>query len=247
MFTSIVMLRNTSAATDRVNSVERNLKKMNAAWQAEWLFPVAAVGLSNSTDDITWVARNKAALLPNTGKHLFVPIDDGIMQITASQLIAATVDLSRLDSISPSNKTAIVVEILSKVDATLKELIGGSYSSWYFNPIMVEPPKMKGATLIDSPTAKVESAGDNQPQPDEQVTELPAATASVAEVKNGLDQLQLRKWFETAFADDIQDFAFATTPKNPRGKYANDRTQGKFVGFVTGIQLVASGVIVVGK
>lgn len=63
MFTSIQMLRNSSAMQDRVSSVERNLKKINPNWKDHWLFPIAAVGLSNSADDIEWVLNNSGVQL----------------------------------------------------------------------------------------------------------------------------------------------------------------------------------------
>src|SRR6478736_3999677 len=54
-FTSIAALRESLAQQSRVTTVENNLKKLNASWQASWLFPIVAVGLSNTLEDVDWV------------------------------------------------------------------------------------------------------------------------------------------------------------------------------------------------
>lgn len=59
MFTTIQLLRQSSAQQSRVEVLERALLKLNPNWNALWVIPVIFVAKSNNGEDFWWVRDNK--------------------------------------------------------------------------------------------------------------------------------------------------------------------------------------------
>jgi hypothetical protein len=211
MFTSINMLRNSSAMQDRVTSVEKHLKRLNPDWDPSWWFPVLAIGLSNVTADVEWVHDVDSTHLKNRRVYI------GATYRQSPSVLAVVEEVSMV--IPYQGKTAFIEEQLRKYNERIGHLFNIPNYVWHQNP------------LTDKATAE--------------------ATAEQAEAKAVIDALpvveELSK-FEKAIALEEQaraafvqlnismDWKMDLAGMTPTGKFANDRAEAKFKGFVMAIE-----------
>lgn len=127
-FTSIELLRNSSAETRRVDAVERNLKELNSNWQPNWMFPISAIGLSNVADDIHWVYDNQSVCVRSQPKAVFL---NGVNIGTMTQLHDALVKdkVQEPADVDNRNKSDWCNQNLASIDATLTRL-AGKWALW---------------------------------------------------------------------------------------------------------------------
>lgn len=222
MFTSISALRTSRALQDRVTSVERNLKKLNPQWKPEFLFPVAAVGLSNVVDDVEWVEYNTSTHFKSSGR--LYPA--GLLSAGA-----AAADLFKIGEalhprdINRAKKTEIIKTALSALNAAIGEAFGVAAYDWSKNPITDVQTVADDAAPSSSepvavaPVVKPVKVTKTQPEPE--------------------GVISLQHAFEIVFKGDKLKF-----DKNASGKgYSVDRVQGKYLGFIKTVQALKGGVL----
>lgn len=226
MFTSISALRNSSAMPDRVSSVERNLKKLNPQWKPEYLFPVAAIGLSNIVDDVEWVEHNTSVLLKSSLARYYPA---GLLSAgaTAAELIKA-LEAVHPRHISRTQKTMVINTALVQINAAIAKAFGVAAYDWAKNPVTdVQTVADDAAPSSSEPVAVVKPVKVATPKAE-----------PVAPVAPGAG-LSLQHAFEIVFKGDKLNFE-----KNASGKgYAADRVQGKYLGFVKTVQALKSNVL----
>lgn len=124
-FTTIANLRASSAMQDRVTKVANNLKKMRPDWGDNTLFPIAAVGLSNSQDDMDWVFYHSDVHVSNTTKKVLIA--NGY-ECTASHLNKAleTAGVQTVDKLS-GTKINWVSANLEHINSAVTQLIGSAF------------------------------------------------------------------------------------------------------------------------
>jgi len=249
MFTSITNLRKSHAQSDRVDSVERNLKKLNPNWNADWYFPIIAIGLSNVADDIDWVTYNRSVHLRSSPASISVlGTSSGTPVVTATALNQAVRDLHPT-GIAHSRKSAVVNSTLTAMNVALAEVFRIENFDWSKNPLVegeaVAEPALQQvqSNVIPAVTQKVEVKAETTDdtwvaKADEARAEGFASDAEVQELIKGV-ALTMQEAFEIAFATEKLDFT-----KNASGKgYARDRVQGKFIGFAFTINAIKAGTI----
>lgn len=195
MFTSIQMLRNSSAMQDRVSSVERNLKKINPKWKDHWLFPIAAVGLSNSADDIEWVLNNSGVQLDSKSQKR-VRIQGNLMAdgsapptVLAFNSLLKKFNDAKLGPVptESQNKTAVVSAWLDGLNAVMKAT--HPHAEWKFGIILDEEAKKddkaaaKNAGPIEQAAAPASETATTSAEPADAVSDpalrSPQLTAAV--------------------------------------------------------------------
>jgi hypothetical protein len=117
-FTSIAMLRASSAIQDRVTRVENNLKKIEPNWQSEWLFPAIVVGLSNGFDDVSWVLDNEDVLAPVEDAYHF-----GMGINIDAELLYKTVTSEDLNLKNTPNSRSEIEASLAKMQKILTPML----------------------------------------------------------------------------------------------------------------------------
>lgn len=211
MFTTIKWLRNSNAMQARVTSVARNLKGLNPNWKDTWLFPILAVGLSNSLDDVHWVFINREVVLQPM--NMSVRMGSGSSNINVRSLIR--VAETNMDLEVPSHrKTAYIAEQLKKFEEAMATNLGLPEYSWFLSPFDLPS---ESALNISSEETKVE---EKQETPKMSLTDRDILRA----IGNAM------KVFETA----NPSFNFERTK---HGTYANERVNGKFKAFFQALQL----------
>lgn len=227
MFTSITALRKSHAQQARVTTVASNLKKLNAAWQDDWYFPIVAIGLSNSVDDVSWVKSTQSVLLASSQKQLRSV--RGNTTVTATELNQAARKHYPADLYS-SNKAIKISDSLDQINKYLQVALVNADFDWTHG--LTDDVAAELAPKADEVTGvqKAESISDF-----DEVADLSAETSPADE---RLAEAKAREAFAKVFPD--VDLATSTNTKGVT-KFANDRTQGKFVGFYAGLKALKAG------
>ena len=161
-FTSIKNLRASSAMQTRVTQVANNLKKLNANWQPEWFFPVAAVGLSNGVEDVSWVSGKESVLLDDD-VACFI---DGVT-FSGDELASLGRDLNYCDSKEDAQTK------VNKFDEELTTFAGRPLS-WKMGMTEVgkEKAKEKAPTVDTAASSTATSRSDDEIDEDKAFIEL---------------------------------------------------------------------------
>jgi hypothetical protein len=170
MFTSIQLLRSSVAQQDRVSKVANHLKKLNVSWQDDWFFPVVAVGLSNSVDDVEWVFSNSITMKTSspTEQQLFVVGTSAVT--TIAELLSTVNSIGKPDL--RNNKTVTMTQYLADLNVKLGAFLQVPDFDWQKNAltavkpqeapigISTEQPIGSGQTPVVDTTEQSEDVGD---------------------------------------------------------------------------------------
>jgi len=213
MFTTIRELRKSTAIQDRVDSVEKHLLRLNPDWKIDYWFPVIAIGLSNVNDDVDWVMGRGDLLLGHNTSGARVFVGDRYRQ--ASSVLAVVRDISM--DIPERGKTAFISEQLRQYNVALGNLYeyGGDYS-WSLNPLM-DSPYMMEAVIPHRASAGIVQVEDHT-QAEKLILLEELARAAFIRLNN------------------VKDWGMALSEFTPTGKFASERAETKFKGFLSAVE-----------
>lgn len=219
MFTSISNLRKSNLEVTSLKKITTKLNSIYHGWDDDWYFPIAAIGLSNTVEDIRWAQRSHVKLVCD-GTPVFV----ADRQVSASAIYKAAVDGSQAAmELRLSNKRVWVQHELDAINEALSQLLAIPHYCWDTHPISTDRSKAVVLARKFEPTV-------SSPK-----KEVPADRV--------FDTRFLAILFERLFCNEIVDFAITYSSRNTEGIFSNDRTQGKFMAFVRTLELVHNGTI----
>lgn len=230
MFTSIAKLRASSAQQNRVSSVANNLKKLNPSWQDGWFFPIVAIGLSNSADDISWVKGTPSVLLTSGPKAVRSVRSD--KTATATEVNGAARKHYPEIGYGSRNKAELVTTALTAINEELRVLLANPDFDWTHgltDEVATQPAQATTATTAEqAPAVSVE-------------TESKPAEVGPSDEEVILEKA--RAMFVKVFPDADNS---TTTNRQGQTRFANDRVRGKFEGFFAALKALENGVFTFG-
>jgi hypothetical protein len=224
MFTSIELLRASEAMQERVDMVEKMLKRLNPEWRSEYFFPVLAIGLSNVNDDVHWVMERSSVTTNQFEATKRLYIGDRYRQISSIHAVVRDVSMD----IPERGKVAYIEEQLRAYNQRIGNLFEeGSDYVWHQNPLMTSAYLMERlATETPNEAPEIPLAVP--------VETLERMNLVDADVQAAAFEQMLRSAFVAL--NKKKDWGLNTFELTATGKFAMDRVEARFKGFMAAVE-----------